>query len=92
MDFFSSLRTDVGISSIAWPLMQQFCHALRHNSIMSQGGATDVFWKDYREKVEVSKPPCQSSLHRAPPHPHPLPTILTQPIHAAIGVEGAWKI
>lgn len=92
MGFFRSVHTDAGISSFAWPLMQQFCRAPRHNSITSQGGSTDVFWKDYREKVEVSTPPCQSSLHRAPPHPHPLTTILTQPVHAPIGVEGAWKI
>lgn len=92
MGFFSSVRIDVGISSSARPLMQQFCHAPRHNSITSQGGATDVFWNDYREKVEVSKPLCQSSLRRAPPHPHPLPAILTQPIQAPIGVVGARKI
>lgn len=88
MGFFGSVHTDVGISSCSWPLMQQFCHAPRHNSIMSRGGATDVFWKDYREKVEVSKPPCQSSLHRVPPHFHPLPTIL----HSRFTKHGKYNI
>lgn len=91
MGFFRSAHTDVGISSSAWPLMQHFCHTPRHHSITSQGGATHVLWKGYREKVEVSKPPCQSSLHLAPPLPLPrYPNTADSCTNR--GVEGARKI
>lgn len=69
-----------GIWSLAWPLMQRFCHAPRHNSIKFRGGTTDVFWKQYKEKVKASKPPCQSDFPRAVSRPHPVPAIPTQPL------------
>lgn len=67
MGFFGSAYSDVVILIICLATDA----ALRHNSIRFQGGDDGVFWEDYKQKVVVSKPSCQSMLHRGPHQPHP---------------------
>lgn len=62
---------------------------LSYSSVKSQGCTPDVFWKDYRQKVEVLKPPCQSSHCSVPLQIHSVAPIRS---HMPISAEGVWKI
>ncbi|PWA18220.1 hypothetical protein CCH79_00004230 [Gambusia affinis] len=53
--------------------------------LLSPLGCTpDVFWKDYRQEVEVLKPPCQSSHCGAPLHIHSVAPIRS---HTPVSAE-----